>query len=418
MPNDVPVVENDTVTMELVGQKELPSPFTIVKSNPLITSSYNLTLNGMKLLNVALAKINPFEEVPPDKGLGVFIPIRELKQALGVKGNSIYSQVKRAVFDLSNNNTFYFEGINEEGMNLGFYVLIEKAHYIERRGVEIKFAPSVTPFLTNLQRKGIGFTVFSSTNTIPMRSKYSMKMYEMFRKESFLLRKLASKNSVVVEIDECELRFKLGIYDLNDSQNNEAKILMSQGCKDYEKIMSKLKGKDKNKYKQTYALREKVIDVAQKEIRELTDIDFEYEEVGGYGRPKKYVFTIFRNTRNHQNMLEIRERAQKMFKYDEKDMERINDIIEYVSDTYDLKVSDARAVAECAGYDLHIIDEAGQLLNNANNVRNVTGWLIECIRQNWAGMGTVESQNAYIEESIIDPKAEVIEEEVLIESLP
>ena len=88
MPNDVPVVENDTVTMELVGQKELPSPFTIVKSNPLITSSYNLTLNGMKLLNVALAKINPFEEVPPDKGLGVFIPIRELKQALGQTAGS------------------------------------------------------------------------------------------------------------------------------------------------------------------------------------------------------------------------------------------------------------------------------------------------------------------------------------------
>ena len=162
----------------------------------------------MKLLNVAFAKINPFEEVPPDKGLSVFIPIKELKQALGVKGNSIYSQVKRAVFDLSNNNTFYFEGINEEGMNLGFYVLIEKAHYIERRGVKINFAPSVTPFLTNLQRKGIGFTVFSSTNTIPMRSKYSMKMYEIFRKESFLLRKLALKNSVVVEIDEYELRFK------------------------------------------------------------------------------------------------------------------------------------------------------------------------------------------------------------------
>ena len=90
-------------------------------------------------------------------------------------------------------------------------------------------------------------------------------------------------------------------------------------------------------------------------------------------------------------MLEIRERAQKMFKYDEKDMERINDIIEYVSDTYDLKVSDARAVAECAGYDLHIIDEAGQLLNNANhkkyfppayrlwNCRQMPVVLINCI---------------------------------------
>lgn len=413
MPNEEKEVENEAVVVDMVGTNELPVPFTIVKSNPLITSSYNLTLNGMKLLNVAFAKINPFEEVPPDKGLSVFIPIKELKQALGVKGNSIYSQVKRAVFDLSNNNTFYFEGINEEGMNLGFYVLIEKAHYIERRGVKINFAPSVTPFLTNLQRKGIGFTVFSSTNTIPMRSKYSMKMYEIFRKESFLLRKLALKNSVVVEIDEYELRFKLGIYDLNDSQNNEAKILMSQGCKDYKKIMSKLKGKDKNKYKQTYALREKVIDVAQKEIRELTDIDFEYEEVGGYGKPKKFVFTIFRNTRNHQNMLEIRERAQKMFKYDEKDMERINAIIDYVSDTYDLRVSDARAVAECAGYDLHIIDEAGRLLKNANNVRNATGWLIECIRKNWAGMGTLESQNAYIDEEY-----ETVEEEVDIEDLP
>ena len=85
---------------------------------------------------------------------------------------------------------------------------------------------------------------------------------------------------------------------------------MSQGCKDYKKIMSKLKGKDKNKYKQTYALREKVIDVAQKEIRELTDIDFEYEEVGGYGKPKKFVFTIFRNTRNHQNVRNKRKSSE------------------------------------------------------------------------------------------------------------
>ena len=52
MPNEEKEVENEAVVVDMVGTNELPVPFTIVKSNPLITSSYNLTLNGMKLLNV------------------------------------------------------------------------------------------------------------------------------------------------------------------------------------------------------------------------------------------------------------------------------------------------------------------------------------------------------------------------------
>lgn len=397
---------NETKVKKGVEQP-LANDLMVSKSNPLISSKYNLNLNSIKVLNVAFTKINPFEKLPENEGATVLIPTKEIKQALNVKGNSIYTQMRRIVDDLAENNNFYFDGAGEDGAEFGFFVLIDKVVYKEKKGVEIKFGSSVTPYLFDIQRKGVGYTTYRLANIFPMNSKYSIKLYELLKQQSFLLNKLAMKNSVEISYGFNELKILLNIYDMNDPGNKEAKNLMKAGCKDYEKIVEAIKGADKNKYQQISPFKNKVLNVAQKEIHEMTDIDFEYRIEGKYGRPKTIIFTVFRNIKTNQKIIMNKQKLQKIVEYDEKDMDRMYKVIEYISDTYDLKVSDARAVAECAGYDLHIIDEAGKLLQAANNVENRTGWLITCIKRNWAGVGTMESENAYIDDDFTEVEVNI-----------
>ena len=393
------------------NKKTLEEDMLISKSNPMVTSKYNLGLNSIKVLNVALAKLNPFEKVSKTEGAKVFIPTTEIKQALGVQGNSIYTQIRRVEDDLSKHNNFYFDTTSENGRTYGFFVLIESAKCIEGHGIEIRFGTTVTPYLYEIQKQGAGFTTYRLANIFNMKSKYSIKIYELLKQYAFLLND-PKKNYVEKSYGLNEFKFLLGIYDLETEGNKKAKTLMKQGCEDYDILFAALDEKSKNKYSRVYSLEQKVIQIAQREIREKTDIDFEYKIGGGYYQNTKTVeFKIFRNINSKESIIKAKAKAQRLMSLDENDFERNTSIIEYVSNELDVKMADAKAIAECSGYDMQIINSSIKLFEQQKNVDNKVGWVISCIKENWAGVGTLGSENSQVEDN---KKIE----EVDIDSLP
>ena len=210
-----------------------------MKGNDLIQKNrFELSLPEQKTVAYICSMIKPIEALDRAKGVPFQLEydfnIRDYCKVCGIDyaGGKNYKDVKATLKKLADRSMWLDDGESETLMRWLSYIKINK----KSEKVQIEIDRTIAPFLFDLQAK---FTQYQLYNILAMKSSFSVRIYELMKSYAFQQEK-------TFEIDE--LKRLLGVEDVKSYANfNLFKI--------------------------------KVIDKAQDEINELTDLNIYFEPI-------------------------------------------------------------------------------------------------------------------------------------------
>lgn len=203
--------------------------YLVTKSNYFImNSSYDLSLEEQKLILTLASMVQPTDE----EFKSYNFRIADFIELLGVEDKSKYTQVPKITKELMKK---VFE--IQEGNKIIQTAWISGAIYEKGSGmVTLKFNPDLKPYMLQLKEK---FTQYQLANVLTMKSKYSPRIYEILKCNEF-----------------------------KKQGNTEVEI------KDLRKLL-----RAENIYPLYADFKRFIILQAQKELKTLTDINFDFEEI-------------------------------------------------------------------------------------------------------------------------------------------
>lgn len=217
----------------------------VVKSNKLVEARQRLSVQEQRLILLLISKIRP-EDV---NFLWYKFQIMDLAKFLGLeKSKRIYIDVRKAVRKLMKRVIT----VDRKARNIDLH-WIEAAEYGDKGNVKICINQVLKPYLLNLQGH---FTKYYIGYVIHLRSTYSIRIYE-------LLKRFENLGEATFEVDR--LKHILGV--------------------------------DRDEYKLYGHFKSKVILVAQKELKEKTDVTFTFEEIKEGKKVASIRFVIKKNER-------------------------------------------------------------------------------------------------------------------------
>lgn len=201
--------------------------YLVTKANTLITSNYDLSLEEQRIILTLASTVQPEDEdFKPYK-----FKISDFMELLGIEDKSKYSVIPKVTKELMKK---VFE--IENGNKITQIAWLSSAEYEKGTGiVELEFSPKLKPFMLGLKEF---YTSYRLKNILELKGKYSIRMYEIIKSNEF---------KKVAEITVDELR----------------KILKA----------------DKGSYLVYQNFKNRIIIQAQKELKEKTDISFDFKEI-------------------------------------------------------------------------------------------------------------------------------------------
>lgn len=200
----------------------------VVRRNELIQAHYRMSLQEQRLLLWLIAQVKP-----EDTGFTVYrIGVRELAEFIGIeKGKGIYQQLAEHTKRLMSRVAEINKVDGTEVVQINF---VSKTRYAFGKGVvELCLNQHMRPYLLQLKER---FTEIELHQAIRLSSFYAIRIYEILKCEAF--------KGPVCEIALDELRARLGIEPGKLERSDNFKV--------------------------------KVLDIAQREINDRTDIAFEW----------------------------------------------------------------------------------------------------------------------------------------------
>ena len=207
--------------------------YIVKKSNYFImNTSYDLSLEEQKLILTLASMVQPSdEEFKPYN-----FRIADFMELLGVDTKTKYTEIPKITKELMKK---VFE--IQEGNVLIQTAWLSGARYEKGSGmVTLKFNPDLKPYMLQLNSM---FTQYKLANILSMKSKYSPRIYELLKCNEF-----RKQGYIDIEIDDLR------------------QILKAE-----------------NIYPRYYDFRRFILESTQKELKKLTDINFDFEEMR-YGR--------------------------------------------------------------------------------------------------------------------------------------
>lgn len=294
----------------------------VVKENRLINASYDLTLQEKRLILWLVSELGP-----SDKEFQEYrVNIAELADFIGMEtAGNLYSRMQELTKKLMSR---VLEIEKPDGSELLQVNWISSAHY--RRGmgcVDISLSPKLMPYLLEIKRN---YTKYQLKHAIAMKSAHAIRIYE-------LLKQYEGLGERVVSLD--------GIRSV---------------C-----------GMKKGQYKLYADIRISVIEIAQREINERTDIEFDYEPVKEGRKVVAIRFTIRQNAKA-QEIDPIRDDPA---------------LARYLYRLTQNGVAEDRARELLEAHSLEVVawalDELARRLKARDKIENPAGWLIEAISNDW-----------------------------------
>lgn len=225
----------------------------VIKSNRLITASYTLTLNEIRLLDMALAELTQYEEhEKPYITLPSFIEIsaKQYAQTYGVTKEQAYTAMSEA----SDKLFWRYFTYHVEHEDMPSFLEERKARWVQEVGyiegegmVTLSFTTSILELAGKLKNN---FSRYHLEQKAPLTSIYAHRLYEM------MLQWRGSKSVPCITYRELRNRFDIG----------------------------------EDEYKRMSNFKARVLDPAIKQINELTDITVKYEPQKKGRRIEGFVF--------------------------------------------------------------------------------------------------------------------------------
>ncbi len=389
--------KNDTYDLSSLSKKK----YSI--SNNLINAKGKTTPLAEKLFHIGIYQA----ELEEGTGqLVVTLHGTELREIFNDQSGSFYDRIKELVTpDKTKPSLLDWRIIyaNDETQQISAINVVTDCEF-ENGTLQMRYNNKVTKSIYNLKKN---YTQFSLAETIPLKSIYSLRLYEILKAEYDRQCGIAMKmgeswdysEPCVWVVNLTDLKLRLGIIDPNENRDIANALTKSSVDFNYieklaeeasEKEQSETNRRQKNKKKEDSPeepktkyhewgdFRKNVILVAKKELADKTSVRFDFKpERGGLGGKTHGVkFFIYKDAPKAENKEEL-----KILTNEEKDeiIDQISEIIEE-----NLKVKDYRAIAEAAGYDIGKVKKAYSVMSaGSSKVESVTAFMIKAIKKDY-----------------------------------
>ena len=201
--------------------------YLVTKSNSLITASYDLSLQEQKLILSLASMVQPTDEEFKEYKF----KIKDFMSLLEIETKTKYTEIPKITKELMKK---VFEV--REGRDVIQLSWLSSARYKTGEGVVIlKFDSSLKPYMLQLKEL---YTSYRLENILLLKSKYSLRLFELLKCNEF-------KKIWTIELE----------------------------------TFKKLLGVTEKSYSIYQNVKNRIILQAQKELKEKTDIRFEFEEI-------------------------------------------------------------------------------------------------------------------------------------------
>lgn len=209
----------------------------ITKSNSFVEARYKLSLAEQRLVLSVISQIEP-----EDEDFNTYsINVSDFIELAGVRNKNAYSQMKKITDSLQTKLIIINKGDSE--LRATWF---STAEYFKGKGyVEVEISPKLKPYLLKLKER---FTTYKLKTVMQLKSIYSIRIYELLKQYE----KIGKRVFVVDDLKE-----KLGVEE---------------------------------KYSLYGDFKKKILQVAEKELAEKTDIYFTFKEIK---EGRKVVFVEF-----------------------------------------------------------------------------------------------------------------------------
>lgn len=300
------------------------------KNSLIMDSSYNLSLEEQRIIITLCSMVKSSDEDFKEYKFKV----KEFLKIIGVKDQSKYTELPKITKGLMSKP---FE-IREGNKIIQLNWLCESVYLTNQGTVSLMFSPSLKPYLLRL---GKLYTSYKLENILELRSKYSIRIYEILKCNQF------KNQELILEVDE--LKTMLGI-----------------GSKEYPNYGN---------------LKQKVLNVTKKEIGEKTDIKFDFREIKTGRKITSVAFS----------MNKIKPIKKGNFEVELCDFNNTNQIKELLGG----KVSeeDVKKLLLVSENDVDRVVNAYKLSLEVKNISNFMGWMIKAIKNNYKKGVKVENKS-------------------------
>lgn len=295
--------------------------YLVTKSNYFImNSSYDLSLEEQKLILTLASMVQPEdEEFKPYK-----FKIAEFIELLGIENQAKYTETPKITKELMKK---VFE--IQEGNKLIQTAWLSSAIYEKGTGmVTLKFSPDLKPYMLKLSNM---FTQYKLANILCMKSKYSPRIYEILKCNEF-------KKQGYIEIE---------IHDLR-------KLLKAE-----------------NIYPLYGDFKRRILQQTQKELKKLSDISFEFDEIKTGRSITSIKFYIHTNKTKYKNEIA----AEK-----EDPGQQNNDLnlikqVQAIFYNHRITENEASCILKDANNNIDLIKQCYEYSLTKNNIDNITGYI-------------------------------------------
>lgn len=302
--------------------------FVVRKKNSLImNTSYNLTLEEQRVILILCSMVKENDEDFKEYRFR----IKDFLEMINVKDESKYTELPKIIKGLLSKP---FE-IREENKIIQLNWLCEVT-YITNEGIIIlKFSPTLKPYLLRLNEL---YTSYRLENVLDLKSKYSIRMYELLKCHEFKQRD--------IEIELGELRRILGVED--------------------------------SEYPMYGNFKQRVLNVAKKEVSKKTDVVFDFSEIKDGRRVTAVCFKIDTNIKPENNS---DKRQLEINQIELTEFQTIQEIVEFS----DKKLSEQDAVflLEVADGAVSKVKHYYTLAKQTSGINNLVGWVASAIRNEY-----------------------------------
>lgn len=171
-------MEIHTLIFENIDPESL-NGVSVRKHNDLIEAKYQLpSLQEQRVIHMLLAQIKPDDE----DFKGYQILVSDFAKIAGIRADSLYSQMDSITMSLRDRRISIRQG--KSFLHTGW---LSSAKYVHGSGyVELRFDPNLKPYLLQLKDH---FTQYKLDAVLTFKSVYSIRLYEMLKKEAFKAKK-------------------------------------------------------------------------------------------------------------------------------------------------------------------------------------------------------------------------------------
>ncbi len=353
------------------------------KSNALVNAKGRTSLLAQKIFAVGI------QQAEMDDKTGRLMSTlygTDLRIIFGKQGGSFYDQIKNLVEPVKGKDSLLDWRVvytDDETKSIHAYNVVTDCKF-EDGVLTILYNDSIKDQIYELKSN---YTVYSLEETIPLKSIYSFRLYEILKAEydyqAYKMNKMGMaqdpRKAFILEMNLTDLKLRLGIIDPNT--NKDVLKAIKKTNPDFDSIEELAKDQKENlKYVKYSNFKRLALDRAKDELALKTQLSFDYEEIKN-GRGGKVIGIRFYIKFHKKNEKMSQATAKKTLSEEEKE-NAIDEIMDIIDEK--LKLKDLKAIAEAAGYDTELVEKQYRIMKNkTNDVKDITAYLISAVKNDY-----------------------------------